>query len=65
MAWGAYMLRKSFVLVIIRFRVLGLKCCTEPQENPTTVNRVQQPAAIYSPIRERYKIRFDIGGKIF
>jgi hypothetical protein len=51
MAWGTYMLRSSFVSVIIRFRVKArenpfrFEMMYRTRENPTTVNRVQQPAA--------------------
>jgi hypothetical protein len=51
MAWGTYMLRKPFVSVIIRFRVKAressfrFEMMHRTPGNPTTVNRVQQPAA--------------------
>jgi hypothetical protein len=51
MAWGTYMLRKSFVSVIIRLRVKArentfrFEMMYRTRENPTTVNRVRQPAA--------------------
>jgi hypothetical protein len=51
MAWGTYMLRKSFVSVIIRFLVKArenpfrFEMMHRTPGNPTTVNRVQQPAA--------------------
>jgi hypothetical protein len=51
-ARGAYMLRKSFVLVFIRLRVKArenpfrFEMMHRTRENPTTVNRVQQPAAL-------------------
>ena len=51
MAWGTYMLRKSFVSVIIRLRVKArentfrFEMMYRTRENPTTLNRVRQPAA--------------------
>jgi hypothetical protein len=47
MAWGTYMLRKSFVLVIIRFRVKArenpfrFEMIHRTPGNPTTVNTIK------------------------
>jgi hypothetical protein len=62
MAWGTYMLRSSFVSVFIRLRVKArenpfrFEMMHRTPGNPTTVNRVRQPAAkMKIPIQLNYR----------
>jgi hypothetical protein len=61
MAWGTYMLRKPFVLVFIRLRVMArenpvrFEMVHRTPGNPTTVNRVRQPAAKKKDLKEKKK----------